>query len=81
MKTDANDRIISFGPSGFANPAGAKVPMGAAVLCDSRGIVAVGLNSTARALLITQTGRARAAATYTDVYNVARPLVVGGSCP
>lgn len=80
VKTDANDRIVSFGPSGFANPAGARVPMGTLVLCDSRGVVAAGLTSTARALLITATGRARAASSQADL-TAALPLVAGGSCP
>jgi type IV fimbrial biogenesis protein FimT len=81
VKTDANARIISFAASGFANPAGVKVPMRTAVLCDSRGVQQVGAAATARALFITTTGRARASSTWNDVKNVALPLVVGGSCP
>lgn len=81
VKTDANDRIVSFSPSGFANPAGARVPVATILLCDSRGVVTAGSSSTARALLISPTGRARASATYADVHNTAMPLVVGGSCP
>jgi type IV fimbrial biogenesis protein FimT len=81
VKTDANNNIVSFGPSGFAIPAGARVPTATLVMCDSRGVLAVGANSTARAVLITQTGRARVSATYQDVHNVAMPLVTGGSCP
>jgi type IV fimbrial biogenesis protein FimT len=80
-KTDANARIISFAASGFANPAGARVPMRTLVLCDSRGVKQIGTTATARALFITQTGRARASSTWNDVKNVALPLVVGGSCP
>ena len=81
VKPDANGDIVSFGPSGFANPAGARVPTATLVMCDVRGVQAVGNSSTARALFITATGRARASATYADVHNTALPLVVGGSCP
>ncbi len=80
VKTDANARIVSFAPSGFANPAGAKVPMRTLVVCDSRGIVQVGNTATGRALFISATGRARASSTWQDVKNTALPLV-GGSCP
>ena len=55
--------------------------MRTAVLCDSRGVQQVGAAATARALLITATGRARASSNWNDVKNVALPLVVGGSCP
>ncbi len=81
VKPDANGDIVSFGPSGFANPAGAKVPTATLVMCDVRGVTAVGNNSTGRALFITATGRARASASYAEVHNTALPLVVGGSCP
>ena len=81
VKSDANGNIVSFGPSGFANPAGAQVPTATLIMCDVRGVQTVGNNSTARALFITATGRARASATYADVHNTALPLVVGGSCP
>ncbi len=80
VKTDANARIISFAPSGFANPAGLKVPMRTLVVCDSRGVQQVGNTATARALFITTTGRARASSTWQDVKITALPLV-GGSCP
>ena len=81
VKPDANGDIVSFGPSGFANPAGAKVPTATLIMCDARGVVAVGTGSTGRALFITATGRARATAAYADVHNTALPLVTGGSCP
>jgi type IV fimbrial biogenesis protein FimT len=81
VKTDANARIVSFNASGFANPAGVKVPMRTLVICDSRGVLQVGTGATARALFITTTGRARASSTWQDVKNTALPLVVGGSCP
>ena len=81
VKTDANARIVSFSASGFANPAGVRVPMRTVVICDSRGVKQTGTGSTARALFITTTGRARASQTWNDVNNIALPLVVGGSCP
>jgi len=81
VKPDANGDIVSFSASGFANPAGAKVPTATLVMCDVRGVTAVGNNSTGRALFISATGRARASATYADVHNTALPLVIGGSCP
>ena len=80
VKTDANGRIVSFGPSGFANPAGVKVPMKTLVICDSRGVQQVGTAATARTLFISTTGRARVSSTWVDVNNTALPLV-GGSCP
>jgi type IV fimbrial biogenesis protein FimT len=80
VKTDANARIVSYGPSGFANPAGVKVPMRTLVICDSRGVQQVGATATARALFVTTTGRARASSTWNDVKITALPLV-GGSCP
>ncbi len=80
VKTDANDRIVSFSPSGFANPAGARRPVATILMCDSRGVVTSGSSSTARALFVSPTGRARASATYADTHNTAMPLV-GGSCP
>ena len=81
VKTDANDRIVSFNPSGFANPAGARVPTATLIICDARGVQRSGTGATARALFITATGRARASAAWADVYSTALPLVAGGSCP
>lgn len=81
VKTDANARIVSFAPSGFANPAGLQVPLRTLVICDSRGVQQVGNTATARALFISTTGRARASSTWQDVNNTALPQVVGGSCP
>lgn len=79
VKSNQNG-IVCFGPSGFGNlTCGARVPTTAIVLCDSRGIVAVGLNSTARALLIAQTGRARVSQLQADV--TAAQATIGGSCP
>jgi type IV fimbrial biogenesis protein FimT len=82
--TDANANIVSYGPTGFANPTdpiALRVPTNTLVMCDVRGVTAVGVNSTARALFISQTGRARVSATYADVATTALPLLAGGSCP
>lgn len=81
VKTDANARIISFNPSGFANPSGLKVPLRTLVVCDSRGVQQVGTAATARALFVSNTGRARTSSTWQDVKITALPLVVGGTCP
>jgi type IV fimbrial biogenesis protein FimT len=82
--TDANANIVSFAPTGFANPTdpiALRVPTATVVLCDERGVTAVGTNSTARALFINQTGRAFATAAYLAVRFNALPLVRGGTCP
>lgn len=80
VRLDANNAIVSYGPSGFAMPAGVRVPTATIVLCDARGVQSQGTGSTARALFITATGRARATATYADVAGTALGAV-GGSCP
>src|SRR4051812_35200444 len=55
-----NDMIISFAVIGFTNPAGAKTPSTAIVMCDSRGNTSVSGQSTARGISIAAgTGRAR----------------------
>jgi type IV fimbrial biogenesis protein FimT len=81
VKTDGNDRIVSFGPSGFAVPDGVRVKVATIVVCDSRGVVPTGNVATARAVLIAPTGRARATSAWNEVKFTALPLVVGGSCP
>jgi type IV fimbrial biogenesis protein FimT len=81
VKTDATDRIISFGPSGFENPNGVRLNTRTIVVCDARGIAAIGTGSTARTVLITQTGRARASSVWSDVNGLAKPTLVGGNCP
>ena len=79
LKCDRRPRF-NYGPSGFAVPAGVRVPTATMVLCDARGVRSQGTGSTARALFITATGRARASATYADVAGTALGAV-GGSCP
>ena len=81
VKTDANSNIVSYAPTGFANPAGAVIPTGFMVLCDSRGVQPNGTGSTARAVIISPTGRAHVAATQNEITTVALPQVVGGGCP
>jgi type IV fimbrial biogenesis protein FimT len=74
----ADGSIIAFSPAGFAVPTAALTPMRSVVLCDSRGIVATGTNSTARAVTISVTGRARVVAEYGAVQHA---LPVGTTCP
>jgi type IV fimbrial biogenesis protein FimT len=82
VKADATSNIVSYAPTGFANLAvGGINPTGFMVLCDSRGVNAVGSGSTARAVIISQTGRARVTASQNDITTVALPNVVGGACP
>jgi type IV fimbrial biogenesis protein FimT len=81
VKTDANSNIVSYNPTGFANPAGVRTPTAFMVLCDSRGVHAAGSSATARAVIISPTGRARVASSYNDITTVALPQVVGGGCP
>jgi type IV fimbrial biogenesis protein FimT len=81
VKPDANGDIVSYAPTGFANLAGAANPTSTLVFCDARGVTAVGLQATARALYISPTGRARSSNVYADITTNALPKVVGGSCP
>lgn len=76
-----NNGIVSYGPSGFANPpGGGKVPTATVVICDERGNSQQGTDSTARAVFITNTGRVRVSRTYADVSAaLAAPGV--GACP
>lgn len=72
------DGVVSYGPSGFANSAGAKTPTRNVVMCDARGNRNVADNSTARAIVIEPTGRSRATRSYTDVTKVVEEI--GGGC-
>jgi hypothetical protein len=76
MRADGQ-AVIAFAPTGFAVPS-AGVAMRNVVFCDSRGIVALGSSSTARALIVTATGRARVANSVSDV---TAALASGVSCP
>lgn len=78
VKSDRNG-IVCFGPSGFAGlTCGTKTPTTSVAICDSRGNTAVGVNSTARALFVSQTGRARISQLVTDVTTA---VAAAGSCP
>jgi type IV fimbrial biogenesis protein FimT len=73
-----NDGIVSYAASGFANPPGIKTSSRNIVICDARGDQPVGLNSTARAVLIAATGRTRVTKT-SDEVGVA--ISAAGDCP
>lgn len=78
VKSDQNG-IVCFGSNGFAGiTCGPKTPTTSVAICDYRGNTAVGANSTARALFISQTGRARISQLYADV-NTA--IAAAGACP
>ncbi|MBS0373449.1 MAG: GspH/FimT family protein [Proteobacteria bacterium] len=79
MVRSDNSPYVAFSPSGFATPAGAQNPMRNIVFCDSRGVVAQGATSTARAMTISATGRTRISANYTDVTNTL--AAIGATCP
>jgi type IV fimbrial biogenesis protein FimT len=79
-----NDGIVSFSPTGFANLAGVRAPSANVVICDKRGIEALGgvANGPAaggRALVITPTGRGRVTKVATEVGQAA--LNIGEGCP
>lgn len=76
-----NSDIVSYAGSGFGNPAGAQTPMLNVIICDDRGNQAVGAtNSTARAVLITNTGRARVTRIKTEI-DQARTNIGTSLCP
>jgi type IV fimbrial biogenesis protein FimT len=83
LKAD-NSNMVSYSPTGFANlPAAGRVPTASAAICDVRGNQQsgngpAGVTSTARALFIAPTGRARVSRTYADA--TAAIAAVGG-CP
>jgi type IV fimbrial biogenesis protein FimT len=79
VKSNQNG-IVCFGSTGFANvTCGTRTPTSAVAICDSRGNVAIGANSTARALFIAQTGRARISQLFADVTTAIS--TIGGTCP
>jgi len=73
-----NDGILSYAPSGFANPAGTKTPSRNIVICDVRGNTKLGDNSAARAVLITATGRSRVTKVFTEIGTA---ISSTGACP
>jgi type IV fimbrial biogenesis protein FimT len=72
-----NDGIVSYGPSGFANPPSAKTPSRNVVICDSRGNAQLGTDSVARAISIDATGRSRVIKQYDKV---ATAITATGAC-
>jgi type IV fimbrial biogenesis protein FimT len=74
-----NEDIVSYAATGFANSTPGRTPTSRVVICDARGNKAVGTNSTARALFIEPTGRARVARDFTNVG--AALTTIGGTCP
>jgi type IV fimbrial biogenesis protein FimT len=74
-----NEDIVSYAATGFANSTPGRTPTSRVVICDARGNKAVGANSTARALFIEPTGRARVARDFTNVG--AALTTIGGTCP
>ena len=82
VKTTASSGILCYGPSGFQNVScGTTTPTRAVVMCDARGNQAIGLNSTARALIIAPTGRSRISALLTDVNAALTSIGVSATCP
>ncbi len=73
-----NHGILSYAPSGFANPPGAKTPSQNVVICDARGNAKLGDNSTARAVLIANTGRSRVTKVFTEIGTA---ISSAGACP
>jgi type IV fimbrial biogenesis protein FimT len=76
VKADG-DAILAFSATGFATPSGAHQALRNVIFCDARGVVALAPSSTARALVVATTGRARAVSSVTDV----TAALNGGSCP
>lgn len=70
---------VSYNATGFANSTPGQTPMSRVVICDVRGLQAVGTNSVARALYIEPTGRARTTRVQQDVSDALDDI--GGSCP
>jgi type IV fimbrial biogenesis protein FimT len=68
---------VSFAPSGFANSTPGQTPTSRVVICDTRGNQKIGDSSTARALIIETTGRARVTKDYDEVTSA---ISIAGSC-
>jgi len=76
VKADG-DAVVAFSATGFATPSAAHQALRNAVFCDARGVVAAGTGSTARALLIATTGRARTVSSVADIQSA----LAGAACP
>lgn len=75
-----NSGIVSYAASGFSNPPlpAGRVPSQNIVICDQRGNRQIGTNSTARAILIANTGRPRVTKGRTEV---TAAIAAAGACP
>jgi type IV fimbrial biogenesis protein FimT len=79
--TVSNDSTgkVSYGPTGFATSTPGQTPTSRVVICDVRGNLTVGANSVARAMVITNTGRARITRDPTEITSAL--TATGGTCP
>jgi type IV fimbrial biogenesis protein FimT len=74
-----NKGIISYAASGFSTPPpDANTASRNIVFCDQRGNQQIGTNSTARAILISATGRSRVSRSSNDV---GAAITATGACP
>lgn len=78
VRNDSTGKV-SFNPTGFANSTAGQTPMGRIVICDVRGVRAVGDNSVARAVVIAATGRAHTTKVHSEVSDALDDI--GGTCP
>jgi type IV fimbrial biogenesis protein FimT len=75
----SNGGVIAFSAAGFPVPTALLTPLRNVVFCDARGIAALGTNSsTARAVVISVTGRAQVVST---VSQVTAALPAATTCP
>lgn len=74
-----NTGKVSYGPTGFATSTAGQTPTSRVVICDVRGNLTVGANSVARAMVITNTGRARITRDPTEITSAL--TATGGTCP
>jgi type IV fimbrial biogenesis protein FimT len=75
------DAIASYGATGFANPAGAKSPSTAMVLCDSRGNQTNGTESSARGITVGTSGRAGLTRLVSDITVMLDSGKINSTCP
>ena len=78
IRNDSTGKV-SYAPNGFANSTPGQTPTSRVVICDVRGLQAVGTNSVARAVIIEPTGRARTTRVQLEVSDALDDI--GGSCP
>jgi len=78
VRNDSTGKV-SYAPNGFATSTPGQIPTSRIVICDVRGLLAVGDNSVARALYIEPTGRARTTRVQLEVSEALEDT--GGTCP